>query len=65
MTPATPAPAVVTVVGIGADGWPGLPDTSRAALREADVVLGGPRQLALLPGECAGERISWPSPLRP
>ncbi|MGW6601799.1 precorrin-6Y C5,15-methyltransferase (decarboxylating) subunit CbiT [Streptomyces sp. NPDC055036] len=55
----------VTVVGIGADGWAGLPDGSRAALREADVLIGGPRQLALLPGECAGERVSWPSPLRP
>ncbi|MFE7567001.1 precorrin-6Y C5,15-methyltransferase (decarboxylating) subunit CbiT [Streptomyces sp. NPDC057539] len=55
----------VTVVGIGADGWAGLPDGSRAALREADVLIGGPRQLALLPGECAGERVPWPSPLRP
>ncbi|MGY0017478.1 precorrin-6y C5,15-methyltransferase (decarboxylating) subunit CbiE [Streptomyces sp. YJ-C3] len=61
----TPAPPVVTVVGIGADGWPGLPDTSRAALRDAEAVVGGPRQLALLPAECAGERIPWPSPLRP
>ncbi|WP_406514695.1 precorrin-6y C5,15-methyltransferase (decarboxylating) subunit CbiE [Streptomyces sp. NBC_00499] len=71
MTPATPAspahPAgpVATVVGIGADGWPGLPDTSRAALLAADAVLGGPRQLALLPAECAAERVPWPSPLRP
>ncbi|WP_374402125.1 precorrin-6Y C5,15-methyltransferase (decarboxylating) subunit CbiT [Streptomyces sp. 35G-GA-8] len=55
----------MTVVGIGADGWAGLPDGSRAALREADVLIGGPRQLALLPGECAGERVLWPSPLRP
>ncbi|MER8068163.1 precorrin-6Y C5,15-methyltransferase (decarboxylating) subunit CbiT [Streptomyces sp. NPDC094034] len=55
----------VTVVGIGADGWAGLPGGSRAALREADVLIGGPRQLALLPDECAGERVPWPSPLRP
>ncbi|MFD8918425.1 precorrin-6y C5,15-methyltransferase (decarboxylating) subunit CbiE [Streptomyces sp. NPDC059569] len=55
----------VTVVGIGADGWAGLPGGSRAALREADVLIGGPRQLALLPGECAGERVPWSSPLRP
>ncbi|MFE4367475.1 precorrin-6Y C5,15-methyltransferase (decarboxylating) subunit CbiT [Streptomyces sp. NPDC056835] len=55
----------VTVVGIGADGWAGLPGGSRDALREADVLIGGPRQLALLPGECAGERVPWPSPLRP
>ncbi|WUL02542.1 precorrin-6y C5,15-methyltransferase (decarboxylating) subunit CbiE [Streptomyces sp. NBC_00356] len=64
-SPAHPAGPVATVVGIGADGWPGLPDTSRAALLAADAVLGGPRQLALLPAECAAERVPWPSPLRP
>ncbi|MFB7933867.1 precorrin-6y C5,15-methyltransferase (decarboxylating) subunit CbiE [Streptomyces sp. NPDC056039] len=66
MNPARPAPtAAVTVVGIGADGWEGLTDTSRAALSEAEVLIGGPRQLDLLPPRCAGERIAWPSPLRP
>ncbi|MYY83547.1 cobalamin biosynthesis bifunctional protein CbiET, partial [Streptomyces sp. SID335] len=57
MTPAPPAgiPAVA-VVGIGADGWEGLPAASRAALAEADVLIGGPRQLELLPAaECPGE----------
>ncbi|MGW5679902.1 cobalamin biosynthesis bifunctional protein CbiET, partial [Streptomyces sp. NPDC003860] len=57
------APAAVTVVGIGADGWQGLPDRSRTALLDAQVLIGGPRQLALLPPECPGERIPWPSPL--
>ncbi|WP_435281173.1 precorrin-6y C5,15-methyltransferase (decarboxylating) subunit CbiE [Streptomyces koelreuteriae] len=66
MNPARPAPtAAVTVVGIGADGWEGLTDTSRAALSETEVLIGGPRQLDLLPPRCAGERIAWPSPLRP
>ncbi|MFI6375613.1 precorrin-6y C5,15-methyltransferase (decarboxylating) subunit CbiE [Streptomyces sp. NPDC050546] len=66
MNPARPAPtAAVTVVGIGADGWEGLTDVSRAALSEAEVLIGGPRQLDLLPPHCAGERIAWPSPLRP
>ncbi|WP_329490703.1 precorrin-6y C5,15-methyltransferase (decarboxylating) subunit CbiE [Kitasatospora sp. NBC_01246] len=59
-------PPPITVVGIGADGWPGLATTSRAALRTAEVVIGGPRQLALLPAaEVAAERVPWPSPLRP
>ncbi|MEU5429534.1 precorrin-6y C5,15-methyltransferase (decarboxylating) subunit CbiE [Streptomyces olivoreticuli] len=57
--------APVTVVGIGADGWPGLPPASREALCGADVLIGGPRQLELLPAQCAGERVPWPSPLRP
>ncbi|MDQ1015195.1 precorrin-6y C5,15-methyltransferase (decarboxylating) subunit CbiE [Streptomyces afghaniensis] len=66
MTPVPPEPtAAVTVVGLGADGWAGLPDASRTALREADVLIGGPRQLDLLPPECAGQRVAWPSPLRP
>ncbi|WP_338899719.1 precorrin-6y C5,15-methyltransferase (decarboxylating) subunit CbiE [Streptomyces sp. TG1A-60] len=58
-------PYAVTVVGLGADGWPGITDASRTALREAEVLIGGPRQLDLLPPECEGERIAWPSPLRP
>lgn len=58
-------PRAVSVVGIGADGWAGLPDVSRAALVTADVVIGGERQLALLPASCAGQRVPWPSPLRP
>ncbi|WP_328347450.1 precorrin-6y C5,15-methyltransferase (decarboxylating) subunit CbiE [Streptomyces violaceus] len=66
MNPARPAPAAaVTVVGIGADGWDGLTDASRAALSEAEVLIGGRRQLELLPPRCAGERVAWPSPLRP
>ncbi|MFD5799836.1 precorrin-6y C5,15-methyltransferase (decarboxylating) subunit CbiE [Streptomyces sp. NPDC127020] len=61
-TAQTPAPAVV---GIGADGWEGLSDVARRTLLDADVVIGGARQLDLLPPECTGERIAWPSPLRP
>ncbi|MBW5425331.1 precorrin-6y C5,15-methyltransferase (decarboxylating) subunit CbiE [Streptomyces sp. BG9H] len=67
MTPASPPgiPAV-TVVGIGADGWDGLPAASRAALSDAEVLIGGARQLDLLPApDCPGERVAWPSPLRP
>ncbi|MFJ5827966.1 precorrin-6y C5,15-methyltransferase (decarboxylating) subunit CbiE [Streptomyces sp. NPDC093089] len=58
--------SVVSVVGIGADGWDGLPGNSRRVLRDAEVLIGGPRQLDLLdPAECGGERIAWPTPLRP
>ncbi|MEV0024675.1 precorrin-6y C5,15-methyltransferase (decarboxylating) subunit CbiE [Streptomyces atroolivaceus] len=71
MSPAPPPSAVpapvsaVSVVGIGADGWAGLPGTARAVLLDAEVLIGGERQLGLLPPECAGRRVSWPSPLRP
>ncbi|MEU3052887.1 precorrin-6y C5,15-methyltransferase (decarboxylating) subunit CbiE [Streptomyces griseus] len=69
LPPPSPAPlphtVPVSVVGIGADGWPGLSGTAREALREAEVLIGGARQLDLLPPECAGVRVGWPSPLRP
>ncbi|MGP3977296.1 precorrin-6y C5,15-methyltransferase (decarboxylating) subunit CbiE [Streptomyces sp. 8N114] len=58
----------VTIVGVGADGWPGLTGPAREALRAAEVIIGSRRQLDLLlppPQECAGERVVWPSPLRP
>lgn len=55
----------VTVVGIGADGWPGLAPPARSALEKAAVVLGAPRQLELLPGSITAAQESWPSPLMP
>ena len=55
----------VTVVGIGADGWTGLPPRSKAAIEQADALVGGPRQLSLLPDAIAAKRIPLPSPLLP
>ncbi|MFI1223860.1 MULTISPECIES: precorrin-6y C5,15-methyltransferase (decarboxylating) subunit CbiE [unclassified Streptomyces] len=60
-----PLPHPVSVVGIGADGFSGLSGTAREALCAAEVLIGGARQLELLPPECAGARVGWPSPLRP
>ncbi|RBQ17752.1 cobalamin biosynthesis bifunctional protein CbiET [Spongiactinospora rosea] len=54
---------MITVVGIGADGWDGLPAASRRAVEAADVLMGGPRHLELVPTEA--ERVAWPSPLLP
>ncbi|MFD7160745.1 precorrin-6y C5,15-methyltransferase (decarboxylating) subunit CbiE [Kribbella sp. NPDC059898] len=53
----------LTVIGIGPDGWPGLTSAAQAALTAAEVVLGSPRQLALLPPASGAERVAWPSPL--
>ncbi|MGG2461988.1 precorrin-6y C5,15-methyltransferase (decarboxylating) subunit CbiE [Streptomyces sp. RGM 3693] len=61
MTPPLP----LSVVGIGADGWDGLSPAARRELAAAEVLIGGARQLALLPAQCAGQRVPWPSPLRP
>lgn len=53
----------VTVVGVGADGWAGLTPAARAVIGSADVVLGGPRQLGLLPAGTGQIHQPWPSPL--
>jgi precorrin-6Y C5,15-methyltransferase (decarboxylating) len=59
---------VVTVIGIGADGWEGLPHASRHEIASCDVVMGSTRQLALVPVPVLDERVErvpWPSPLVP
>jgi precorrin-6Y C5,15-methyltransferase (decarboxylating) len=61
----TDEPAGLTVVGIGADGWPGLSGTAVAALTTAQVIFGSARQLGLLPPGVDGDRVPWPSPLLP
>lgn len=52
----------LTVVGIGEDGYPGLGKQARRALLEAQVVIGGPRHLALLPPCIRANREPWPQP---
>ncbi|MCQ4297394.1 precorrin-6y C5,15-methyltransferase (decarboxylating) subunit CbiE [Pseudomonas stutzeri] len=52
----------LTVVGIGEDGWSGLGDVARQALGEATCIIGGERQLALLPAELQCRLERWPSP---
>ena len=59
-------PGLVTVVGIGADGWAGLGERSRTALQAATVIVGGPRQLALIDDAARvnATRVGYPKPLR-
>jgi len=53
----------ITVVGIGADGWPGVPEAVRTRILAAQVLLGSRRHLDLVPGDAVRE--PWPSPLLP
>ncbi|MEM9975820.1 MAG: precorrin-6y C5,15-methyltransferase (decarboxylating) subunit CbiE, partial [Pseudomonadota bacterium] len=53
--------AWLTIVGIGEDGPDGLSPASRRALDAADVVMGPPRHLSLLP-EIKAETVAWPVP---
>lgn len=64
VTEEAPAAPDVWVVGMGADGWEGLTEPARDAFRKAEVIMGGPRQLGLLPALDA-ERALWPSPMMP
>lgn len=52
----------LTVVGIGEDGFKGLGKNARRALMGASRIIGGQRQLDLLPVCIRGERQLWPSP---
>ena len=63
MGPVSTVGQIVTVVGIGADGWSGLAEPGREAVRAAEVVLGGPRQLDLVAGYTEAELRTWPSPM--
>lgn len=54
----------VVVIGIGADGWPGLGEAARSAISSADVLMGSSRQLELVLGGSSA-RVAWPSPLLP
>ncbi|GAA3538029.1 precorrin-6y C5,15-methyltransferase (decarboxylating) subunit CbiE [Nocardioides daeguensis] len=53
--------AVITVVGIGADGH--LPPAARTLVGGAEVLLGGERHLALVPAVPGQVRRPWPRPL--
>ncbi|MFV2018616.1 precorrin-6y C5,15-methyltransferase (decarboxylating) subunit CbiE [Micromonospora sp. LOL_023] len=62
--PPTRGPAMVTVVGIGADGWDGLSGAGRAALRVATVLMGSRRQIDLIPvPHRPAATVAWPTPL--
>lgn len=51
----------LTIVGVGEDGPAGLSTASLAALAAADLVVGAPRHLALLP-DLRCETRAWPVP---
>jgi precorrin-6Y C5,15-methyltransferase (decarboxylating) len=52
------------VVGLTARGWSDLPERLRARVQYAEVLLGVPRLMDLIPPFPAQQRLPWPSPLR-
>jgi precorrin-6B C5,15-methyltransferase / cobalt-precorrin-6B C5,C15-methyltransferase len=53
----------LSIVGVGADGWSGLPAAARAAIEHAELVFGSARQLSLVEPLLHAESLVWPSPL--
>lgn len=56
---------MIVVVGIGADGMPGLSATSKSELRRATMLYGSKRQLELVDDTVSAPRREWPSPMLP
>jgi precorrin-6B C5,15-methyltransferase / cobalt-precorrin-6B C5,C15-methyltransferase len=56
---------VIEVVGVGASGLESLGPDGRRLVDEAEVVVGGERQLAMLGVHPGQRRVRWPSPLLP
>ncbi len=54
---------VIDVVGLGDGGFTDLGDTSRRLVLEAQVLVGGPRHLGLVPPVQGQVRTPWPRPL--
>jgi precorrin-6Y C5,15-methyltransferase (decarboxylating) len=51
----------LTVLGLGEDGLDGLPPASRQVLERAEIIMGPPRHLSLVP-ETTAQRVEWPVP---
>ena len=52
------------MVGLSARGWDDLPERLRAPIQYAEVLLGSPRHLDLIPPFPSQQRLPWPAPLR-
>ena len=53
----------LTVIGIGEDGIDGLSPAARALIETAELLVGGPRHLAMVPSGGNAERLAWERPL--
>ena len=51
----------LSIVGVGEEGMAGLGAAARAALDEAETLVGGARHLAMVPPD-GRERLEWPRP---
>ncbi len=52
----------LSIVGIGEDGLDGISPAARALIKQATLVIGGRRHLALIADALTCETMAWPSP---
>jgi precorrin-6Y C5,15-methyltransferase (decarboxylating) len=53
----------LTIVGIGEDGFGALTPAAKSLIANADLLVGGKRHLAMVPGDFGPpQRLAWPSP---
>lgn len=52
----------LAIVGIGEDGWEGLSSGARLLVKQATVLVGGERHLAMIPPQTQ-ERLTWTAPI--
>ena len=52
------------IIGFGENGLDSLNASAKAALRQAEILIGGARHLAMIPddGQDSRQRLTWPSP---
>lgn len=55
---------LLTVIGVGADGWESLGPLAQQEILAAAVLVGGERHLAMVPPVPGQRRIAWLRPLR-
>ncbi|MCF6234697.1 MAG: precorrin-6y C5,15-methyltransferase (decarboxylating) subunit CbiE [Rhodobacteraceae bacterium] len=53
----------LTIIGLGEDGPDGLPPASHCALERAEIIIGAPRHLSLLPNSKA-KHVEWVVPFQ-
>ncbi|RCK53855.1 precorrin-6Y C5,15-methyltransferase [Thalassospira profundimaris] len=54
----------ITVIGIGEDGFAGLSPAAADEIKQAKVIFGGKRHLAMLPGDITGQQKAWITPFQ-
>ena len=62
MNEQAPLKGRITVIGIGEDGYDGLSPMARSTLENAQIIFGGTRHIAMLPGTNTATQNKWITP---